>query len=284
MATKTKDFGSSKREGHDASSYYARKLHTVEISRDKNVNPPQVVDRIFCHTSEKMSEIDDSSVALMVTSPPYNVGKEYDEDLSLEEYLGLLERVFRETHRVLQPGGRACVNVANLGRKPYVPLASHVSLLMHEVGYLMRGEIIWVKAKGASGSCAWGSWRSASNPTLRDLHEYVLVFSKGRFDRVVKGKNTIGRDEFIRDTLSVWEIPPESAKKVGHPAPFPVELPKRLIELYTYEGELVLDPFCGAGSACLAAAQLGRTYIGYDINKEYVELSRKRLQEVAKTP
>ncbi len=281
--TKTQSFGVSKRESHDSSAFYGRRMFQVKISKDATVNEPDPskVNKIYCHTSEKMRELPDNSVALMVTSPPYNVGKDYDEDLSLEEYLGLLERVFKETLRVLQPGGRACVNVANLGRKPYIPLASLVNQLMIELGYFMRGEIIWVKGKGASGSCAWGSWKSAKNPTLRDLHEYVLVFCKGRFDRPFKGESTITRDEFIRDTLSVWEIPPASARKIGHPAPFPVELPRRLIQLYTYKGDLVLDPFCGAGSACVAAKETGRRYIGYDIDAEYVKLAR---QWLAKTP
>ena len=279
--TQTQSFGTSKREGHDASAYYARRMAQAKISDDATVNeaPPDAVDRIYGHSSEKMRELPDNCVALMVTSPPYNVGKDYDKDLSMDEYLGLLRGVFEETYRVLQPGGRACVNVANVGRKPYVPLASFVNQLMIDIGYLMRGEIIWVKAKGASGSCAWGSWKSASNPTLRDLHEYVLVFSKGRFDRVSKGANTIDRDAFIRDTLSVWEIPPASARKVGHPAPFPVELPRRLIELYTFKGDLVIDPFCGAGSACVAAKETGRHYVGYDIEQKYVDLCEERLSE-----
>jgi len=280
MATKTRSFGASKREGHDASAYYGRRMVQAEISDDTAVNEPDpgVLDQVYCHSSERMDELPDNSVALMVTSPPYNVGKDYDEDLSLEEYMGLLKRVFTETYRVLQPGGRACVNVANVGRKPYIPLASHVNRLMIEIGYLMRGEIIWIKGKGASGSCAWGSWMSASNPSLRDVHEYVLVFSKGRFDRVVKGENSISRDAFMRDTLSVWEIAPASAKQVGHPAPFPVELPQRLIELYTFQGDLVLDPFCGAGATCVAASETGRHYVGYDIDAHYVELAQMRVR------
>ena len=256
---------------------------TAQAARQDDVSTPGAVDRIFCRSSENMRDLPDNSVALMITSPPYNVGKEYDDDLSLHDYLRLLERVFRETYRVLQPGGRACINIANVGRRPYVPLVSYVTMLMLRIGYLMRGEIIWVKGKGASGSCAWGSWRSASNPVLRDVHEYVLVFSKGRFDRATKGKSTIGTDEFMRETLSVWEIPPASARKVGHPAPFPVELPKRLIELYTYKDDLVLDPFCGAGSTCVAAKQAGRHYVGYDIKPEYVRLAKCRLKE-ADTP
>ncbi|MDP6119049.1 MAG: site-specific DNA-methyltransferase [Planctomycetota bacterium] len=280
MPSKTRSFGSSKREAHDASSYYARQLTDVTISDDKTVNTAEKVDRFHGHSSEKMKELPDSSVALMVTSPPYNVGKDYDDDLSLDEYLGLLERVFRETYRVLEPGGRACVNIANVGRKPYIPLASYLNVMMKEIGYLMRGEVIWVKGKGASGSCAWGSWKSAKNPVLRDLHEYILTFSKGRFDRVRKGTDTIERDEFMQNTLSVWEFQPESAKKVGHPAPFPEELPKRLIELYTFEEDLVLDPFCGVGTTCVAAKNLGRKWIGYDISKEYIKAARARMADL----
>ena len=123
-----------------------------------------------------MSELPDYSVHLMVTSPPYNVRKEYDEDLTLEEYLNLLHVVFKETYRVLVTGGRACINIANLGRKPYLPLHALIIQTMLEIGFLMRGEIIWDKAASASPSTAWGSWQSASNPVLRDVHEYILVF------------------------------------------------------------------------------------------------------------
>jgi len=227
-----------------------------------------------------MGELPSNSVALMVTSPPYHVGKDYDADTSFDEYLDLLEAVFAETHRVLQPGGRAVVNVANLGRRPYVPLSHLVTARMLQIGYFMRAEIVWRKARGAGGNCAWGSWRSPANPVVRDVHEYALCFSKGRFDRVVKGEPTISRDEFLEDTISVWEIPPERAKRVGHPAPFPVELPRRFIELYTYKDELVLDPFIGSGSTAVAAAQSGRRWVGYDISEEYAEITRKRVAAV----
>lgn len=284
--TSTRSFGSSKREGHDSSAYYGRKMKghgIVATGSAINEPDPKKVDRIYCRSAEKMTgELPDNSVALVVTSPPYNVGKEYDNDLSMAEYLNLLERVLCVTKQVLEPGGRVCVNIANVGRKPYIPLASYVNRLMvDKLGYLMRGEIPWVKGKGASGSCAWGSWRSATNPVLRDTHEYILVYSKDRFDRAKPGTSSIGTDEFLSSSLSVWEMEPESASRVGHPAPFPEELPARLIELYTYEGDLVLDPFCGSGTTCVAAKKLHRKYIGYDIKREYVLRAKQRLKEAS---
>jgi DNA modification methylase len=216
----------------------------------------------------------------MVTSPPYNVTKTYDADLSLEEYLALLRRVFAETFRVLVNGGRACINVANLGRKPYIPLSDHLSQMMLDIGFNMRGEVIWAKGAGAGVSMAWGSWQSASNPVLRDTHEYILIFCKGAFSRSSRGKqNTITRDQFMEWTKSVWTMNPESARRVKHPAPFPVELPYRLIQLYTYRDDVVLDPFMGSGSTAVAALQAGRRYVGYDISQEYVDLAVRRLEK-----
>lgn len=279
MATKTTAFGVSRRESHDASAFYDRNLTAVTESKDRAVELTPVVDLVHIGSSTVMDELVDNSVALMVTSPPYHVGKEYDTDTTFEEYLGLLEQVFAETYRKLQPGGRAVVNVANLGRRPYVPLSHLVTEMMLDLGYFMRAEIIWQKAKGAGGSCAWGSWRSASNPVIRDVHEYLLCFSKGRFDRAIKGESTIGRDEFLESTLSIWNIPPESAKRVNHPAPFPVELPKRFIELYTYSGDLVLDPFIGSGSTAVAAVETGRHWVGYDLSPEYAAIAEQRAAE-----
>jgi modification methylase len=224
-----------------------------------------------------MNELPDNSIALMVTSPPYNVGKDYDRDMTLDEYLGFIGRVLKETHRVLVPGGRVAFNVANIGRKPYIPLNGLISALACQAGYLMRGEIIWVKGKGATSSCAWGSWMSAGNPTLRDLHEYVLIFSKQRFDRAGKGTSTISRDEFMTATTSVWHIPAESARRVGHPAPFPVALVERLIHLYTFEGETVLDPFMGSGSTAVAAVRSGRNFVGYEIEPSYASICMERV-------
>jgi site-specific DNA-methyltransferase (adenine-specific) len=241
--------------------------------------PVKTLDRVFEHSSEHMAELPDNSIALMVTSPPYHVGKDYDTDISFGEFMEVLERVLGETHRVLEPGGRAVVNVANLGRRPYLPLAAMVTAMAMEVGFFCRGEVIWVKATGAAGNCAWGSWRSASNPTLRDVHEYCLCFSKGRMDRVRKGVSTIERDEFMEATLSVWHLPPESARRVGHPAPFPVALPRRFIELYSFAGDVVLDPFLGSGSTAVAAIESGRRWVGYDTEPSYARLARRRARQ-----
>ncbi|MGH8987652.1 MAG: DNA methyltransferase, partial [Acidimicrobiales bacterium] len=146
--TKTRSFGVGRREGHDSSPYYRRALVSVNETKDRQTSQLTVADEVFEHSAEQMSELPGDSVALMVTSPPYHVGKDYDSDASFEEYLALLERVFLETYRVLQPGGRAVVNVANLGRRPYVPLSHEVTARMLGIGYFMRAEIIWRKAKG----------------------------------------------------------------------------------------------------------------------------------------
>jgi site-specific DNA-methyltransferase (adenine-specific) len=221
----------------------------------------------------------------MITSPPYNVSKEYDEDLSLSEYLEFLKKVFKETYRVLINGGRICVNVANLGRKPYIPLSDYISKMLIEIGFNMRGEIIWNKASSASPSCAWGSWKSASNPVLRDIHEYILVFSKGEYKRSRKKQdiekvNTISKEQFMEWTKSIWTMNAVSAKKIGHPAPFPEELPYRLIQLYSFKTDIILDPFMGSGTTALAAIKSKRNYVGYEISEEYCKLANKRITKM----
>lgn len=282
--TQTSSFGSVLRESHSSKKFYSSKLFE-EFRIPKNIEYRQVeipkdnLNRLYCKSSENMDEIPDDSIHLMVTSPPYNVGKEYDNDLTLDEYLELLTAVFAQTYKKLVTGGRACINIANIGRKPYIPLHAMVIEIMLDLGFLMRGEIIWDKSASAGGSCAWGSWMSASNPVLRDYHEYILVFSKESYskNKSQERKDTIERDEFIQWTKSIWTFPAVNAKKIGHPAPFPIELPHRLINLYSYEGDVVLDPFCGSGTTCIAALQNNRNYIAYDINEEYVKLSQKRI-------
>ena len=282
--TQTTSFGSVVRESHSSKKFYSSKLFKdfevpKSIDFKENAIDGADLNRIYCKSSENMDEIPDDSIHLMITSPPYNVGKEYDDDLSLDEYLELLTSVFRQCYKKLVTGGRTCINIANIGRKPYIPLHAMIIEIMLDLGFLMRGEIIWDKSASGGGSCAWGSWMSASNPVLRDYHEYILVFSKGSYSKNKKQakKDTIERDDFISWTKSIWTFPAVNAKKIGHPAPFPLELPHRLINLYSYEGDVVLDPFCGSGTTCIAAVQNNRSYIAYDIKREYVELAEKRI-------
>ena len=289
--TVTSAFGSPGRIAHDSSKFYASRLYEGNhiahpVNYVENPVPYDVMDKIFVKSSEHMDEIPDYSVHLMVTSPPYNVTKEYDDNLTLDEYRKLLRSVFSEVYKKLVTGGRACINVANLGRKPYIALHSYIIEDMLDIGYLMRGEIIWNKSSSASPSTAWGTWLSAANPVLRDIHEYILIFSKEAFNRkhLPDKISTINRDDFLEFTKSVWTFSAESARKVGHPAPFPIELPKRLIQLYTFKGEVVLDPFCGSGSSCIAALETGRHYVGYDINQKYVQLAETRVRQHKQQP
>lgn len=295
-STSTSSFGVGARESHDASAFYAR-FNPKAISTDSDLAGRFELRRPLVCGDSRNIDLPDNSVALVVTSPPYFAGKEYEEALgqgvipaTYAEYLELLSDVFTECLRVLEPGGRMAVNVANLGRKPYRSLSSDVvRILDDDLGMLLRGEIIWKKADGASGSCAWGSYRSPTNPVLRDISERVIVASKGRFDRAVdiderrvQGRPhlpSISTDEFLDATLDVWDIRPESARRVGHPAPFPVELPQRLIELYTFRGDLVLDPFLGSGTTAVAAVRTGRRYVGYDTDPSYIAIAKQRVAE-----
>ncbi len=286
--TTTSSFGVSKREGHDSSAYYKSKMYDDLVSHREVGGPqelPEELKDVIINGDSRNLPLPDNCVHLVVTSPPYNASKAYDDDLTLTDYLNLLHDVFKECYRVLTPGGRMVVNVANLGRKPYIPLSSHVNLIMHEIGFMHRGEVIWDKSASAGSSCAWGSFQSASNPCLRDIHEYMLMFSKGDY-KLPRTKNersegridTISKDDFIKQTKSIWSFSTESARRVNHPAPFPVELPNRCIEMFTFLGDVVLDPFLGSGTTAVAAKQLGRIYVGCDISEEYCSISERRLE------
>jgi site-specific DNA-methyltransferase (adenine-specific) len=284
--SKTKSFGTPKRESHDSSHFYRSNLYK-NIPNPQNIDyidnsdqiSQDILDTIILGDSQNMNKLPNNSIHLIITSPPYNVRKEYDENLDLSEYLDLLQNVFLETWRVLVPGGRVAINIANVGRKPYIPLHLYITEIMLEIGFLMRGEIIWDKSASAGVSTAWGSFGSASNPVLRDVHEYILVFSKQNMKLPKKKKNnSIKNEDFVQWSKSVWKFPTVSAKKIGHPAPFPVELPKRLIEFYSYEGDVILDPFMGSGSTSIAAKKTNRHYVGYEISQDYVDLANNRIQ------
>ncbi len=294
--TSTSPFGVGRRESHDATDFYAR-FQPKQVSDDEDVAERfELSEPLVCGDARDL-KLPDKSVGLVVTSPPYFAGKEYERALGLglipasyADYLEMLRDVFAECVRVLEPGARIAVNVANLGRRPYRSLAGDVTrILEDDLGLLLRGEVVWLKAEGASGSCAWGSYRSPTNPVLRDVTERVIVASKGRFSRAIDVEQrrsrglpyeaSISTDEFLEATLDLWRMPSESARRVGHPAPFPVELPQRLIELYTFRDDLVLDPFLGSGSTAVAAVRTGRRYAGYDTDASYIELADERVAQ-----
>jgi modification methylase len=242
------------------------------------------LNQIFRKDSRNMEEISDSTVSLIVTSPPYNVDKnygKYDDKTGLDEYLAFLDDVWRDCFRILRPGGRLCINIANIGRAPYVPLEAYFSKHCVDLGFFMRGQIIWDKGASVGASTAWGSWLSPSNPTLRDVHEYILVFSKGtnKLKKAIDSADSdISKEEFLKFGKSVWVMNTANAKQVGHPAPFPKELPFRCIKLFTYPGDLIVDPFVGSGTTCLAAKETKRHWIGYDIEENWVKLARDNLK------
>jgi DNA modification methylase len=297
--TSTSSFGVSRRESHDASQFYGRfALPETTDDDDVALAPPFPTDGCI-HGDIRNVPVDvlpNNSVALVVTSPPYFAGKDYELALGegevpgdYVEFLRMLHGVFEACVEKLEPGGRIAVNVANLGRKPYRSLSADViRILQDDLKLLMRGEVIWQKAAGAAGNCAWGSFRSAANPVLRDITERVVIASKGRFDRArtpqrrqregLPFENTLSSDEFMDATLDVWQIEPELARRVNHPAPFPVQLPERLIHLYTYKGDVVLDPFLGSGTTLVAAAKTGRRGVGFDTDAAYIKIARQRLR------
>ncbi len=299
--TATSNFGVGRRESHDASAFYDR-FEPPAFSDDEAVVRHEPAEPLLVGDARDMAELPDACVALVVTSPPYFAGKAYEEELgrgdvpgSYLEYLTMLRDVFSECARVLEPGGRIAVNVANLGRRPFRSLAADVTrILQDDLRLLLRGEIVWQKARGAGGSCAWGTFASARNPVLRDVTERVIVAGKGRLararsrqQRAAEGLphlDTVTHDDFLQATLDVWELAPEQASRVGHPAPFPVELPERLIHLHTFIDDLVLDPFLGSGTTAVAAARAGRRWVGYDTDPSYVEIARRRVAAEVAAP
>lgn len=222
-----------------------------------------------------MDEIPNNSIDLIVTSPPYNVNKDYGDykdNLPFNQYLAMLKKVFLECYRVLRVGGRIAVNVANLGRKPYIPLNAHVNLMLSDIGFLLMSELIWNKKTNdnllaATGSIAAGSVGSPAQPVQRDSHEYIILACKEDYHLTTTGKTDITVRETLAWTLGLWTIDP--CRHKVHPCVFPEEIPRRLIKLYTWKEAVVLDPFCGTGTTCWIAKRLGRSYVGYEIDPIY---------------
>jgi len=237
-------------------------------------------NKIYCGSALNMKEIPNESVDLIVTSPPYNVGIEYDnytDDLPFDDYLFFLMKTWKECWRVLKSGGRICINICNVHRQPYVHYSGLIAQQLVQIGYTLRGEVIWDKGGSARASTAWGSWQSPSNPTLRDGHEYIIIAHKLESKLQHNGKTDMSKRDFTTYTLGEWYFRPKSTNK-KHPVPFPLELPLRCIKLYSFIGDVVLDPFMGSGTTAFAAKMLKRNYIGYDISEKYCKLSREKVR------
>lgn len=232
------------------------------------------------------------SVQLVVTSPPYGVGKEYDDHNDTREgWMEMLGKVFWRSWQALENGGRMCVNVHHeSGRSPSYPTGMLVQQMLEQLpDSINRGTIVWDKKAEAGPSTAWGSWMSPANPSLRGTYEMIYVYSKATMARDVPWSDGQGTDlpeptlvkaditgsEFMKASLDVWsDIGTRS--EPGHPAPFPVGLPQRLIQFYSWPGDMVYDPFLGSGTTGLAAQELGRDWVGSEISAEYCKLASRR--------
>lgn len=276
-----------KKSVYDLPMFQQLKRPIKNKEKDFSLDSQQLIlNKIINHDSQNMVEIADETVSLIITSPPYNVNKnysEYDDKSGLIDYLDNLDKIWNECYRILRPGGRLCINIANIGRAPYLPLDSYFMQRCIKIGFFMRGQIIWDKGASVGTSTAWGSWLKPSNPSLRDVHEYILVFCKGTNQlkkAIDSGEPDISKEEFLEFGKSIWKMKTANAKKIGHPAPFPEELPYRCIKLFSYPGDLIVDPFNGSGQTCIAAKKTNRNYIGYDVDESYVKLANERLKQL----
>lgn len=245
------------------------------------MNP--LINKIVCgDVLETMKDIPGNSVHLAITSPPYNVGKNYDkhnDKMDYQEYLDWLEKVWIETKRVLVPGGRFALNIAPTGIKDFVPIHHDFANQMRKIGMEFRTEIIWYKQTMLKRT-AWGSFKSPANPHIVPSWEYILIFSKNgdRLDGSEKNAD-ITKEEFMKFSDGMWYIPPETQRN-GHPAPFPEELIYRLIKFYSYKGNTVLDMFGGTGTIAVVSQKTGRNFIHIDISPEYCKIAENRLAKV----
>jgi site-specific DNA-methyltransferase (adenine-specific) len=243
-----------------------------------------LLNKVTCaDVLQGLAQIPDEAVQLAITSPPYNLQKNYEkhEDaLEDTQYLEWMKSVWSATNRVLADGGRLCINVGENKRQNISQ--PHFSAFISQcvdLGMLYRGTVIWDK-NSAAKHCAWGSWQSCSNPHVVPRHEYILIFSKGQWKLDGERDNTdIIDKDFITCTRSVWRMGTESKKAIGHPAPFPRELPRRLIQFLSYRGNTVLDMFAGSGTVGVVASSLDRDFILIDSSMQYCQIAKRRIEE-----
>ncbi len=254
------------------------------FSTSNNALPAKYVNQILCGDSEIiLKELPESCIDLIFTSPPYNFGLDYDttkDGINWEKYFAKLFAIFTECIRVLKFGGRIVVNVQPLF-SDYIPSHHLVSKFFMEQNLIWKGEILWEKHNYNCKYTAWGSWKSPSNPYLKYTWEFLEVFAKGTLKKEGKRKNIdIKADEFKKWVVARWSISPErKMEQYCHPAMFPEELAYRVIKLFSYKNDVVMDPFNGVGTTTVVAWKTGRRYLGIDISPDYCETSRRRLQE-----
>ena len=245
------------------------------------------VDRIYCGDSEDaMKALPDNVVDIIITSPPYNFGLDYDSDTNKDavywnDYFDKLNRIWTQCYRVLKPGGRICVNVQPLF-SDYMPTHHIISKQLLDLGLLWKSEILWEKNNYNCKYTAWGSWKSPSMPYMKYTWEFVEVFCKGSHKKAGdSSKIDITGDEFKKWVYAKWSIAPErNMKKYNHPAMFPEQLVARLLKLFSYEGDLVLDPYIGVGTTAISAHNLNRHYIGIDVSEQYCAIAEERLKKI----
>jgi len=254
----------------------------------KNLNKTKnVINSIICaDVLDGLSSIEDGDVSLTFSSPPYNVAisyNSYEDNLSYDDYLKWLERVFSEVFRVTKNGGRLIVNIDAMTNRQddkdeeYVrPIYPHLYTIMKSIGWKFRAEICWYKQNSVGRKTAWGSWMSASNPVIRRNHEYILCWSKGSWRLESEEKSDLTAEEFQQWTFSTWFVQPETRNIGGHPACFPEELARRVIKLFSFPNDIVLDPFNGVGTTTRMANILNRRYIGIDIDQDYCKRAEYR--------
>jgi DNA modification methylase len=268
------------KENKRAAYYYARENKFSEI----NVSlPNKFLNKIICEDAEiLLKQLPDNCIDLVLTSPPYNFGLRYEthkDAVHWETYFKKLFSVFAECIRVTKFGGRIIVNVQPLF-SDYIPIHHIVSNFFQEKKLIWKGEILWEKHNYNCKYTAWGSWKSPSNPYLKYTWEFLEIFCKGTLKHSSDGVADISGDEFKKWVYAKWEIPPETRmKKWGHPAMFPEELVKRSLKLFSFERDVVLDPFNGVGTTTKVANELGRNFVGIDNSHAYCAKAQSRLLE-----